>query len=218
MNFYLVNTNNPMSDVTALWAQIEKDLTEAIPDLPVKSKMAAMGMDISRVSKGTAQSLLGKSLLFEKKYAEAAAELQKVIDSAVNDGEYGLISDYSQILRKSSEFGEESIFEISFSSAKNNDWSTPAIWNNPVRTAMDNRIWQLFGPRGDEGFNGGNSGINGGWGFGYPTFSLYNDYVAAGDTVRRKATIMTEDELIAKGGSYRNADGNYPWGCTALYD
>src|ERR1035437_7370663 len=64
---------------TGLYAQIEKDLTEAMVDLPLKSQLKAAGSDISRFSKGTAQAFLGKTQLFEKKYTEAAATLGALI-------------------------------------------------------------------------------------------------------------------------------------------
>ncbi|GET21675.1 membrane protein [Prolixibacter denitrificans] len=200
--------NQPRAKVADIWAQIEKDLNEAIPDLPLKSQQSAA--DKVRVSKGMAQAMLGKSLLYEKKYADAAAEFQKVIDS----GEYGLISDYSQVLRKGQEFGKESLFEISYSAEKNYDWGN-FQWGNNGRNTESNIHWQLCGPRGDGWFDGGNTGLVAGWGFAYPQKSLWNAYTAANDTVRRNAAMMSEDQLIAHGGKLRNADqGNsYPWEC-----
>jgi SusD family. len=199
----------PNSTVAALWAQIEADLNAAIPDLPVKSGLKAIGSDVSRVSKGTAESMLGKALLYQKKYAAAAAALQSVITS----GEYDLVADYSQILRKANEFGKESVFEISYSNAQNNTWGTPNIWADPGRTTQDNVHWQLCGPRGDDWFSSGNSGLNPGWGFASPTKDLYDIYVAANDTIRRKASIMDEATLISLGGKIRsNSNGSYPYG------
>jgi starch-binding outer membrane protein, SusD/RagB family len=62
-----------------VYAQIEKDLLEAIPNLPLKT--AYVGGDRFRVSKGTAQALLGKALLYQQKYAEAATQFEAVITS-----------------------------------------------------------------------------------------------------------------------------------------
>lgn len=202
----------PNSTVAAIWAQIEKDLTEAIPDLPLKSQLMGKGIDISRVSKGTAQSLLGKALLFQKKYANAATQFDAVIAS----GEYGLNPDYSQILRKSSEWGTESIFEINYASTQLNTWSTGNIWANPGRTTLDNVHWQLTGPRGDAWFAGGTSGLFAGWGFCSSSQETYNAYVAAGDVVRRKATIMNEAELQSFGGKMRDASNTLPYGSVGL--
>ena len=218
---------------TGLYAQIEKDLTEAMADLPLRSQLKASGSDLARFSKGTAQAFLGKTQLFEKKYTDAA----KTLNALIATGEYGLYqlseinNDYTQLLRTSTEFGKESIFEISYSSARANDWSNAFgdLWNDPSRTNPTNLVWQLCGPRGDEGFNGPTDSlivagkkvpnttdrINGGWGFGYPTLDLYNAYVAAGDTVRAKGSILTEKQLLAKGGTM-GTGGNFMWGCPGL--
>lgn len=62
----------------------------------------------------------------------------------------------------------------------------------------------------------------GGWGFAYPTESIYNAFINAGDTVRRLGSIMTEDELIGKyDGRFRVSDSatvtsSLPWGCDGL--
>jgi hypothetical protein len=127
--------------------------------------------------------------------------------------EYDVKTDYSQILRKSSEFGKESIFEISYSEGQRNTWGTANIWANPGRTVQDNVHWQLCGPRGDSWFKGGKSGLNAGWGFASPSKVLYDAYVAAGDTCRLRSSIMDENSLIALGGSIRSsADNSFPYG------
>ncbi len=204
---------------TGLYAQIEKDLTEAMADLPLRSQLKAAGSDLARFSKGTAQAFLGKTQLYEKKYTEAA----KTLNALIVTNEYGLYqlseinNDYTQLLRKSTEFGKESIFEISYSSDRANDWSNAFgdLWNDPSRTNPANMVWQLCGPRGDQGFNGGTTGVNGGWGFGYPTLDLWKAYKDAGDSVRVHGAILTESQVIAKGGTM-GKDGNYMWGCPGL--
>lgn len=221
------------STMETLYAQIEKDLTEAIVDLPKKSQLTAAGSDPARFSKGTAMAFLGKAQLFEKKYAEAATTFQALIDSH----EYDLYqlseinNDYTQLFRKSTEFGKESIFEISYSSDRKNDWGNAFgdLWNDPSRTNPANLVWQLCGPRGDQGFNGPqdslivagkkvpnlSSRINGGWGFGYPTLSLWNAFKAAGDSVRLQGTILTASRVVAAGGTM-GKDGNFVYGCPGL--
>ncbi|HEY4789016.1 MAG TPA: RagB/SusD family nutrient uptake outer membrane protein [Bacteroidales bacterium] len=229
----------PNSTVEALWAQIEKDLNEAIAVLPLRSQMEAAGFDKSRFCKGTAQAFLGKALLFEKKYSQAATALNTLIAS----NEYSLYTlaelggDYTQLFRKSTEFGKESLFEVSYSSSRINTWSDPFGDNfkDPSRTNPSNFIWQLCGPRGDQGFNGPtdsivvsgkkvpnqDSRILGGWGFGYPTLDIWKAFKDAGDSVRVQADIMSESQLVAKGGSMRRAgsvagDYKYMWGCPGI--
>ena len=96
----------PNGDVSKIWAQIESDLNDAIAVLPVKSKQTST----THFSKGAAQALLGKVFLFEKKYAQATSQFSAVIIS----NEYGLISDYSTVLRESTDFGVESVLEPNF--------------------------------------------------------------------------------------------------------
>jgi len=214
----VTNTDGTVTP-TGLYTQIEKDLTEAMADLPLRSQLKTAGSDLARFSKGTAQAFLGKTQLYEKKYTEAA----KTLNALIATNEYGLYqlseinNDYTQLLRKSTEFGKESIFEISYSSDRANDWSNAFgdLWNDPSRTNPTNLVWQLCGPRGDQGFNGGTTGVNGGWGFGYPTLDLWKAYKDAGDSVRVHAAILTESQVIAKGGTM-GKDGNYMWGCPGL--
>ncbi len=182
----------PRAAVSAIWAQIDKDLTEAVPDLPLKSQQTYP----ARVSKGFAQALLGKALLYQKKYSKAAVQFQKVIDSR----EYSLIPNYADRLRISNEFGSESVFEISYSNAKHYSWGN-FPWG---RTAESNIHWVLTGPKGIGWFKGGSSGILAGWNFCNADSSIYNAFIRAGDTVRRKASIMNEAELIRLGGKLRN--------------
>jgi hypothetical protein len=58
---YLASYGN--SDPLLFWEQIEKDLTEAIPYLQEKSEM--LPEDMGRMTKGAAQAMLGKALLFK---------------------------------------------------------------------------------------------------------------------------------------------------------
>src|SRR5689334_21924965 len=99
-----------------VYAQIEKDLTEAIADLPLKNSYS--GDDRFRVSKGSAQALLGKALLYQQKYAEAAAQFELVITS----GQYALAPSVGAAFSKTYEFGPESLFEISYTIARSYDW------------------------------------------------------------------------------------------------
>jgi starch-binding outer membrane protein, SusD/RagB family len=89
-----------------VWAQIEKDLTEASA-LPTKTQWGA-GND-GRATSGAANALLGKVYMFEKKYVQAETTLKKVID----EGTYSLLSDYGAIFRKEGDYSNaESIFDI----------------------------------------------------------------------------------------------------------
>ena len=104
---------SPQADV---WAQIEKDLKEAAAALP--AKYAAAG-DLGRATKGAALSLLGKSYLIQKKYADAATTLREVTTLG-----YALHASYADNFNPSRKNGVESIFEIQYQGDNDNgEWS-----------------------------------------------------------------------------------------------
>lgn len=160
----------PRSTAAEVYAQIEKDLTEAIPDLPSKQTTVAEGM-VGRVTKGAAETLLAKTYLFEKKYTEAAEAAQTVIAS----GEYDLNPDYYANFVQATSNGIESIWEI-----------------QRVENFTDNG-----GGWGPDSFDGTLTPIRvgcGGWGQNAPSADLYNQFVA-GD-IRRKYTTPTSDDVL----------------------
>ncbi|TPG32119.1 RagB/SusD family nutrient uptake outer membrane protein [Flavobacterium pectinovorum] len=131
-----------------VYAFIEKDLTDAIANLPEKS--AYSYADRTRVSRGSAYALLAKVNLYQKNW-------QKVIDNCDKVTGYSLVADYSSQYKKDGEFGPESIFEIDGIGGT----ATPGfgIGNYTVSQA----------PRGAGGW---------GWGFNTPTEGLANAYEA----------------------------------------
>jgi len=185
----------PQAEVAAIYAQIEKDLSEAISLLPLKSAYAST--DKFRVSKGTAQALLGKVYLYEQKWKESSDAFEAVIAS----NEYQLSSDYSTLFKKTQEFGVESLLEVSYTSEKGYDWGTFQWGGN--RNMENNITWQLCGPRGDY-FVAGNSGMIGGWGFNYPTKAIYDAY-ESGD-IRRAASVWSIPDLQDLGGNWTGTD------------
>lgn len=187
----------PNAIVETIWAQIETDLSEAIPNLPLKSAQSVAQK--ANVSKGTAQAWLGKAYLYQEKYDQAAEQFDAVISS----GEYALADDFSEVTKESSEFNSESVFEISYT--KDVSSVTECTW-----------IVAFCGPR-SPWFSAGSSGISQtAWGWVEPRQGLYDAYVDAGDELRRKATLMSEEELINNfGGSFR-IDGNLPYGSYGL--
>jgi tetratricopeptide (TPR) repeat protein len=182
-----------------VYAQIEKDLQEAIPVLPLKSQYAAG--ERFRVSKGAAQALLGKALLFQGKWAEAATQLEAVITS----GEYSLEPSIGKTFSRSGEFGPESVLEIEYTNQRNYNWGNfPWDWQPESNIHI-----QLMGPRSDFYVKAPSDSLIGGWGFNLPTKEMNDAFVAAGDVQRRKNSVMSVDELKAMGGN---------WTTTNAYD
>lgn len=105
---------NPKTEV---YAQIEKDLTEAAQVLP----LSYSGTDVGRATQGAAKALLGKVYLTQKKYAEAAAKLKEVIDL----GQYSILPDYAAVFEVGNRNNAESVFDIQFRSGgvgEGNPW------------------------------------------------------------------------------------------------
>lgn len=181
--------------VSEVYAQIEKDLTEAMAVLPNKSNYSPA--DRFRVSKGTAQALLGKALLYQQKWNDAATQLEAVITS----NQYSLASSIGAAFSRNHEFGPESIFEVSYTNARSYDWG-----NFPWDFQPESNIHiQLMGPRGDYYTKAPADSLIAGWGFNLPKQKLWDAFVAAGDVNRRRQTVMSEVELKAAGGNWTNS-------------
>ena len=89
-----------------IYAQIAKDLNEAIPALP----QSYSGADVGRATKGAAQALLGKAMLQQRKWAEASAALAPVISS----NKYQLVANYADNFTAPGNNNAESVFEVQF--------------------------------------------------------------------------------------------------------
>jgi len=193
----------PFVTKEAMYAQIEADLQDAILALPEKSDYA--GEDVFRASKGAARALLGKAMLYQEKFSEAAG----VFEELIGTNQYGLQEDYSTLFLQESEFGTESIFEVSWVTTEGYDWGTFQWGGN---RAMENNInWQLCGPRGDYFVPDTINDFIGGWGFNYPRHEVWEPFEAEGDVIRRQATLMSLEELRAGGGDWTNED-SWGWG------
>ncbi|MBS7562954.1 RagB/SusD family nutrient uptake outer membrane protein [Mucilaginibacter sp. Bleaf8] len=100
------NDVTPTFNRSDVWAQVEKDLTEAATTLPQNYT----GDDIGRATKGSANALLAKAYMQERKFQAALAPLQAVIQS----GAYSLVSNYQNNFLSTTEFNSESVFEYGF--------------------------------------------------------------------------------------------------------
>lgn len=130
-------TQAPAADVYAL---IEKDLTEAIPNLPNTVPAATEG---GRVTKGAAQSLLGKVYMWRDKWADAQKLFADVNGTPGGTSQYGykLLTNYADLWRVNNKFNTESIWELSHSTASNGGWGN-------VGSTEGNLLNILVGPRG----------------------------------------------------------------------
>ena len=195
----------PMADINAL---IVKDFEDAIVTLPIKGKLPANFSQL--LSKGAVQTMLAKHYLYEKNYAKAASIFQEIIDSKI----YSLYLDYSKILRKESEHGVESVFEINFTTALNySGWFGSesgfggwVIMTGPRPEYLPTSVFDRIGifPMS--------------WGFINPRKETYDTFVKAGDFIRLKSTIIGPEEMQAMGGTYKNPAGFVPYGSDGYLD
>lgn len=93
------------ASIDEVYAQIIADLNEAAALLPSVSEYAAA--DKGRVTKGTANALLGEVYLTRKNYTEALTALRKVTG-------YSLLPVYANIFTPANKNNAESIFEIQY--------------------------------------------------------------------------------------------------------
>lgn len=113
-----------------IWASIETNLKAAVDKLPVAYSSDA---DYGRVTKGAAVALLGKTYLYEKKYAEAATELAKLTASPYT---YKLASSLDDL----------------FIQDKRTDEPVFAVMNGPWQGWGVGNAYYMFG--GQEGWGG----------------------------------------------------------------
>jgi hypothetical protein len=97
----------PLSEEAAVFDQIIKDLTDAIPLLPQKSAQLP-----GRVTQGAARTLLGDVFIYRKRWADA----EQVLAPVVSSGQYSLMSSYTMAFPKNTtnKNNAESVFEIQF--------------------------------------------------------------------------------------------------------
>ena len=97
-------TTVPRYSAEQVYALIESDLTFAVNNLDYSAPQ------IGRVTKGSAQALLGKAYLYQDKFAQAA----DVLEDLITNGPYALALNYADIFELSGENGVESVFEVQY--------------------------------------------------------------------------------------------------------
>lgn len=136
-NMYKVTQAAP-ADV---YAQIEKDLTEAMAVLPPTVPADQAG----RFTRGAAQALLGKVYLYENKGTLAAAQFAEVNGTPGGTSQYGyrLLPNFSDLWVTSNKHNAESILEVNHSNQVSlGDWN---FWGSGRDES--NTVNQMVGPR-----------------------------------------------------------------------
>jgi len=166
----------------AVYAQIEKDLNEAIVETNLPNTVAAV-TEGGRFTKGTVQALLGKVYLYEKKWNEAAQQLAEVNGTPGGTSKYGyhLLGNFADIFKPDNQFHSESILEIGHTAKAASGWGNTSKVEGLIASTM-------FGPRS---YNGPLYYST--WGGCPITPELYN---ALYHDPRFKATIADVDSLV----------------------
>ena len=169
----LAEVNIPRTPVAQVYAQIEKDLLDAITKLDASYS----GDDVTRATKWAATGLLAKVYLTEGKLPEAATQARNVINNSGKE----LWASYGDNFKIANENGKESLFEVQYVAGRNQyTFDGLGFVGN-----------EFFGPRGQ--------GIvpQGGYGFNIPEKDFVDGY-EAGDT-RRDVTIWKPGDVYPDG-------------------
>jgi hypothetical protein len=134
--------NLPRTPKDQVYAQIEKDLTEAATVLPQNYPAT----DLGRATKGAAMGLHAKVAMYQKKWSDVLSLTNQVMGLG-----YSLFPDYEKTFRTENENNSESVFEIQAELLPGN------------ADASNSQYSQVQGVAGVPG---------GGWGFNVPSAAL----------------------------------------------
>ncbi len=181
-----------------VYKQIEADLNNAITVLP------AVQTQKGRITKYAAQALLGKVLLYEKKYDASAA----MLDNVINSNAFSLVSDFGSIFLAAGENGPESVFEIQYSN------SSPYYnWGGVTRGQGNHSVQQC----GIRGLNGSaDMPYVSGWSTNLPAQNLAAAYTT-GDK-RKGVTVLDIEAYKAANPSFGITYQVAPFKNTGLYN
>ena len=182
--------NLPRAGADEVWALVEADLREAISVLPLRSQYPIT--DLGRITKGAAQALLLKTLVWQQRWAEA----QTVAEDIVNSNEYQLESNYARIFTREGENGPESIFEIQYMNASGGNWGK----NNANEGTFSNVFQRARGQ-----FEG--------YGFNIPTQNFVDEFFKEGfEDPRLKSTVFRVGEAMGDRGIFtKDATGGFAY-------
>lgn len=125
-----------------VWAQVEKDLTEAAAALPVSYTDRVN--DLGRVTKGAANALLAKAYMQQRNFQAALQPLQAVIQG----GAYSLMPDYQDNFLSTTENNAESVFEYQNALNPNDNHDDDAsLTESPDNLNYGSSIPPFFAPK-----------------------------------------------------------------------
>lgn len=174
-----------------VFAQIETDLLQAIPNLPATVTASSEG---GRMTQAAARALLGKVYLWQEKFTLAAEQLALVNGTPGGVGPYGnkLLDDFAQLWNVNNKFNSESILEITHT--KGGNW---AAWDN-IAGSEGNILNQMIGPRNYRRLNATLApDYVAGYSFNTVTDDLFNAF--SNSDPRKDATIINMKQMVLDG-------------------
>ena len=173
-----------------VWALVESDLRTAIGALPLRSQYGPA--DLGRITKGAAQALLLKSLIWQQKWSDA----QTLAEEIVNSNEYQLVADYATIFTIAGENNSESIFEIQYMNASGGNWGK----NNANEGTFTNVFQRARGQFAGYGFN-------------IPTEDFVQEFFKEGfEDPRLKSTVFRVGDAMGDRGIFtKEATGGFAY-------
>ncbi|TRZ44469.1 RagB/SusD family nutrient uptake outer membrane protein [Robertkochia solimangrovi] len=162
--------NVTQAEPSQVWAQIEADLKEALPNLPLQ--LENLDEEAGRFTQGTVMAILGKVYLTQGKNSDAAAAFAEVNGTPGGTSKYGykLLDDYNDLWVISNKFNSESILEVNHTDQSNADWG---FWGSGADEG--NTINIMVGPRN---YSSSNTAMApdyvSGWSFSVITQELYD--------------------------------------------
>lgn len=167
----------PRSPTSEVYAFIEEDLQAAIRDMTYDAPI------IGRATRGSAEALLGKVLLYQEKFSEAA----QVLEGVIANGPYDLVENYDEIFERSSENNVESVFEVQYTDSEGAGFGCLQCSEGNVAVGFMG-VRNYSGPLFDPGFS-----------FSVPTQEAYDAYTP--NDIRRDIAILNIDDWAAQTGA-----------------
>ncbi|MGG9962657.1 RagB/SusD family nutrient uptake outer membrane protein [Ferruginibacter sp. SUN106] len=175
INFYFTNAADgikPKSPATAIYAQIDADLTLAAQYLPVNWVVGGTNIYPGRLTSGAAKTLWAQTYLFRQNWAKVIQLCNEVITT----NQYSLATTFPEIwkdgLSGAGKNGPESIFEMNCNVGANGTANNGVQWGTcqNVRQGGATNVWNL------------------GWGWNTPTQKLETAWPATDP--RKTQTIL----------------------------
>ena len=185
--------NIPQAKPEDVYAQIEGDISSALPDLMMTASGAK---EKGRITQGTAHAILGKIYLYNKKNTEAAAQFQMVNGTPGETSQYGykLVDNFADLWKVDNKFTTESVLEVMHTNGSRADWG---FWGSGQDEGNSiNVMLGIISYKRNNVANNDAPDIYASWGFNPITDDLFN--FMQGDP-RLDATILNAKKYKAEG-------------------